>query len=92
MKPSKTSVLQVLTTAVPFAIVFPKFKKNAPLNFTSIQKSTAFMNVIQNSFNYAILGESGFNAVAKLIDNTQCHNLVYSDTNEVLSFFDELIS
>lgn len=92
LKPSKASVQQVTKTVAPFAIVFPKYQANQPINAKATEKATAFMSVIENSFNYAILGEFGFNAVAQLIDNTQCHTLTYSSTEEVLAFFEELAS
>ncbi|WP_114327590.1 HprK-related kinase A [Candidatus Colwellia aromaticivorans] len=92
LKPSTASVQQVAKTVAPFAIVFPKYQANQPINTKTTEKATAFMAVIENSFNYAILAEAGFNAVAQLIDNTQCHTLAYSSTEEVLAFFEELAS
>jgi len=50
------------------------------------------MGVIENSFNYAVLAKAGFNAVAQLIDSSQCQSLTYSNTEEVLAFFEELAS
>ncbi|MDX2367686.1 MAG: HprK-related kinase A [Colwellia sp.] len=92
LKPSTASVQQVEKTVAPFAIVFPKYQANQPISAKTTEKATAFMSVIENSFNYAILAKAGFNAVAQLIDNTQCHTLTYSSTEEVLAFFEELAS
>jgi HprK-related kinase A len=92
LKPSAFSVQQVEKTVAPFAIVFPTYQAKQPISVTTADKSSAFMSVIENSFNYAILAEAGFNAVAQLIDNTQCHTLTYSNTEEVLAFFEELAS
>ena len=90
LKPSSKSVAQVSDTVAPFAIVFPKFKPNTQLQVQECDKATAFMSVIENSFNYSVLAEPGFNAVADLIDIVQCHTLTYSDTEQVLAFFEEL--
>lgn len=92
LKPSTASVQQVAETAAPFAIVFPKYQAKQPISVETTEQATAFMAVIENSFNYAILAETGFNAVAQLIDNTQCYTLTYSNTEEVLAFFEELVS
>lgn len=92
LKPSTLSVQQVEQTVAPFAIVFPKYQAKQSISVTTTDKATAFMSVIENSFNYAILAETGFNAVSQLIDNTQCHTLTYSNTEEVLAFFEELAS
>ena len=92
LKPSALSVQQVDKTTLPYAIIFPKYHAKHPLHVQSIEQGMAFMQVIANSFNYAVLGKTGFNAVAKLIDNTQCHTLTYSNTKEVLSFFETLVN
>ena len=90
LKPSTDSVKNVDNTALPFAIVFPKYQANEAITITSTDQATAFMSIIENSFNYSVLGETGFKAVSKLIDNTQCYTLSYSNTEEVLAFFDGL--
>ncbi len=92
LKPSTFSVQQVEKTTAPFAIIFPKYQAEQVICIESTDKAAAFMNIIENSFNYSILGEAGFQAVAELIDNTQCHTLTYSNTAEVLAFFEELVS
>ncbi|MCW8832340.1 MAG: HprK-related kinase A [Colwellia sp.] len=90
LKPSKVSVQQVENTVAPYAIVFPKYQAKQPIQVNATDKATAFMGVIENSFNYSILAEAGFKAVSQLIDSTQCHTLTYSSTEEVLAFFEEL--
>ncbi len=92
LKPSTSSVEQVTKTVAPFAIVFPKYQAKQKINVETADKATAFMSVIENSFNYAVLAKAGFNAVAQLIDSTQCQTLTYSSTEEVLAFFEELAS
>lgn len=92
LKPSKNSVLQVDKSVAPFAIIFPKYMAKQPLIVEPTPKANAFMSVIENSFNYAILSKVGFDAVSHLIDSTQCFTLSYSNTEEVLSYFDGLVS
>lgn len=92
LKPSKESVAQLSVLSKPFAIIFPLYQTTAPLTVKPIDKADAFMKVIDNSFNYHLLGETGFNTVEHLVEQTLCQSLVYSDTKAVLSFFDELVS
>ena len=89
LKPSTVSVEHVAEPVRPFAIIFPKYQVNQAINVQETDKATAFMSVIENSFNYAVLAEAGFNTVAALIDQVQCHTLTYSSTEEVLAFFEE---
>lgn len=91
-KPSKNSVLQVDKCVPPFAIIFPKYQAKHPLTVEETGKAAAFMSVIENSFNYAILSKAGFDAVSYLIDNTKCFTLSYSNTEEVLNYFEGLVS
>ena len=92
LKPSTESVKQLNQQTAPFAIVFPVYEKNSKIIENKVDKADAFMKIIQNSFNYGLLGEVGFNTVEQLIDNSHCHALKYSQTDDALNFFDRLVN
>ena len=71
-------------------IIFPKYIANNELTVSPINKAQAFMAVIENSFNYGLLGKQGFNTLTQLINQCQCYDLTYSAIDDVVNFFDSL--
>jgi HprK-related kinase A len=88
LKPPKDSVKRMFEAAPPHCIVFPKYIENAEAKLTPVNQLEAFQQLIEHSFNYHILGEQGFNAIASLLKNVTCYQFEYSDfeqANELLS-------
>lgn len=77
-------------TAIPAWVVFPKYIAGASLTLEPLSKGQACIRLVENSFNYSILGEKGFDAVTKLIDKSDCFDFRYSVLAEAISQFDDL--
>lgn len=77
--------------AKPVFIVAPRYTENTDINLVSEPKGRMFMSLIKNSFNYHLLGESGFAAVCKLIDICDCYRFTYSNLDQAVQLFDSLI-
>lgn len=71
-------------------IVFPKWSAGADLSLESLPRSEAFLLLASNAFNYEVLGQTAFDAVAGLVRSCECRKLVYSDFDSVLQALDAL--
>lgn len=90
IKPPAESVARSDEPARPKWIVFPTFQLNAPTSLERFPKSRAFMRLADYSFNYSLLGTTGFDSVATLIDACECYEFSYSVLDEAIETFDNL--
>jgi HprK-related kinase A len=88
--PPRESVQRMMEVASPRWIVFPKYVQDAEPLLTRRSKVQTFTHFAENAFNYSILGELGFAAVGKLIDQCDCYDFVYSQLDDALEVFDWL--
>ncbi len=89
-KPPQNSIFQQNTTAPARWLVFPKFKNQAVTELTPIDKSSAFIKTTNNSFNYHLLMQEGFNTLAALVENCECYNFEYSNLEDAVNTFTTL--
>ena len=61
------------------AVVFPDFEAGAEASMRRIDKATAFLKLAGNAFNYEVVGERGFKAVAAIIRGCESYILRYGD-------------
>lgn len=90
LKPTQLSVERLNEKGIPRFIVFPKYEKLAETSIELKPKAEAFMQVIENSFNYTLLGSVGFDTLFNLISNSQSYSLRYSKADEAIAFFEQL--
>jgi HprK-related kinase A len=90
VKAPSSSVEMQAKMAAAKLVVFPRWQDGASLEIDSLSKSDGFMMVAMNAFNYELLGEAGFNTVAKIIGASDCYRLKYSDLDEAISAIDAL--
>ena len=90
LKPTNFSVTQVAVPAKPAWVVFPRWKKDASIQFNPLSKSLAFMGLAEQGFNYSVHGEAGFNILTKTIDACDCYDLTYSQLDEAIDVFSRL--
>jgi len=90
MKPPAGSVAQSHVTAKPAWIVFPKYQAGAPTHLEPLPKARAFMRMVENAFNYSLLGPQGFQMMANLIDACDCYEFTYSNLDEAVAAFADL--
>jgi HprK-related kinase A len=90
MQPPSPSVRRSQETAVPQWIVMPRFVADQALQLDPISKANAFWGVADNSINYEILGEMGFTALVRLIDECRCYTLTHRDVVDAVAVLDGL--
>jgi hypothetical protein len=54
-------------------------------------RARAFMLIAEQSFNYDIHGERGFDAVGDLVSHCACHQLTYSRLDDAVGIFEDLL-
>jgi hypothetical protein len=72
------------------AMVFPRYATTEKQLLSPREKSRSFILAAYHSFNYSLLGRTGFDAMVSLIDAVDCYDLVYHDLDWAISTFDEL--
>jgi HprK-related kinase A len=90
VKPPADSVRRQAEPARACWVVFPRWQKDAGLEFAPLSKSEGFMMLAMNAFNYELLGEAGFKTASDVVDRSECHRLVYSDLDEAVACLDRL--
>lgn len=76
--------------AAPHWIVMPRYKAAAPARLLPMERSRAFMQLVENAFNYAVFGAEGFHLLGSLVDRCQCYSFEYSSLEEAAELFDRL--
>lgn len=79
LMPPKESVERMHEPAKLHCFVFPKYVANSKASLKPIDKISAFELLIEQSFNYHILGEQGFNLLAEQLQTVECYEFQYSD-------------
>ena len=60
-------------------MLFPRYSSVDRQELTARSKTESFVLAAYHSFNYSLMGESGFAAMQTLIDSVECYDLVYRD-------------
>ncbi|WOJ95032.1 HprK-related kinase A [Congregibacter variabilis] len=91
LAPTAGSVAQANTSAQPRWLVFPRFLANSELQVAPIKKTSAFIRLMRNAFNYSALGLTGFNALSNLIDQVDAYQITFGDLNSAVHWCDQLV-
>ena len=92
MRASSESVARAQETAMPAWIVFPKWQAGAPATLTPVPRARAHMRLAENAFNYSLLGETGFQAVARLAEQVRTFDFEYSVLDDAIAVFEQLLA
>ncbi len=77
-------------TAAPGWVVFPKYTAGAPAQFSAVSRGRTLLRLIENAFNYNVQGGQGFEALANLVEASQCSEFSYSSLSQAIAAFDRL--
>lgn len=92
MRAPDESVARSCEEAKPAAVIFPKYRKGATTELSSISKGRTFLTLAENSFNYHVLGGAAFNSLTAMIDQSQCYNFTYQHLDSAYKTMDSLIN
>lgn len=90
MQPPPASVHAADELARPAWIIMPRYQAGAPAELTALPKGEAFIQAADQSFNYSLLGQEGFEAMGRLVDNCECLRFHYGELEEAVAVFDRL--
>ena len=90
VRPPVESVRRVREPAQPRWIILPKYARDAPPDMAPHSRARAFMLLAEQSFNYQIHGQQGFDEVSRLIDQTDCFRFTYSRLEDAERSFNAL--
>jgi len=87
----ESALLQQSTPVKPAFLVFPHYQDNAEKQLKQLPKARALMTLAEHAFNFNILGEEGFDAMANMIDQVECYDFTYANLATALDGIDSLI-
>jgi HprK-related kinase A len=67
-----------LQSAQITAVVFPKYQAGNELSVEQVSQVVGFAKLVHHSFNYSVLGESGFSTLQKVVENSDFYTASYS--------------
>lgn len=89
--PPRPSVEAVHEPARPAWIVFPVFERGAENRLEAVTRGTALMRCADNSFNYSVHGQSGFETLAATVSACECRELRFDDLEQAVERIEELV-
>lgn len=91
LKVSGESIVQNLQPAIPKLIIFPKWTAGSALRVAPLGAGQAAMRLIDQAFNYSILGTEGFQRLVALVRNTEAWEIEYSSLDEARDALETLV-
>jgi HprK-related kinase A len=76
--------------AHPAWVVVPRYVAGASACRLDLERAQGFMTLVENSFNYDVLGARGFEIIAAVVDHCDCFEFEYSSPTEAVAFFNSL--
>lgn len=92
MRVPDASVRRAHEPATIGGVVFPDFQPNAPATLRPLGQSAAFLKLAHNAFNYEVIGEPAFHAVAAIVRRVPSCILCYGDLAAAHSAIDTFVS
>ena len=92
MRASNESVARALEPALPSWIVFPQWRAGAPATLLEVPRARAHLRLAENAFNYSLLGEAGFQTVARLVEQVRTVDFSYGVLDDAIAAFERLLA
>jgi HprK-related kinase A len=77
VRPPRESVEASTRPALPGWIVMPAYRASHRRELARVSKVSAFMQLVDSAFNYSLHGRRGFDALARLVDASECYRFTY---------------
>lgn len=92
MKVPSDQVRRLDEAARPRWVVFPKYVPDAPPTLRPRSKAESMLELGRNAFNYTLLGLTGFEVLADVVDGCDCYDFSYSRLEDAVAVFDRLVA
>ena len=83
---------RIKETALPRWVIFPKFVADSAPHLVARSKANSMLELGRNSFNYMVLGRTGFEALSRVVDASDCYDFQYSRLDDAVAVFDDLVT
>src|SRR6266581_8754711 len=90
LAPDRHGVDGIDLPASPRLILFPSYRAGGDIVIEPIGKSRAMLKLAANSFNYELLGPSGFLALKRIVESTPCFRLGFGRLDDAIAAAAEL--
>jgi hypothetical protein len=90
LKPSQETVLRMHEPCRIGWVIFPRWQSGSPTRLTRRPRADTFVFAAENSFNYSVLGETGFRTLEGVIREAECFDFRYSCLDDALATFERL--
>lgn len=90
MKVLPEHLSRMAESAIPKWVVFPKYVQGSVATMSPYSKSQSMLELGANSFNYSLLGATGFDVLSQLVAVSDCYKFQYSVLDEAVDTFDQL--
>jgi HprK-related kinase A len=89
-RPPAQTVARAAEKAMPGWVVLPRYVAGADACLQPVPKARAFMQLVDNAFNYDVHGRQGFKILARVIDQCDCYEFTYSSLDDAAAVFARL--
>ncbi|HHH36201.1 MAG TPA: HprK-related kinase A [Gammaproteobacteria bacterium] len=90
MKPPRDSVRRAGEGAPARFVVAPRYLPGGRGRLEAEGRAAMLMTLVENAFNYNVVGKAGFTRLADLIDACECYRFEYDDLPGAVEVFDAL--
>jgi HprK-related kinase A len=90
LKPSQDTVTRMHESSRIGWVIFPRWEADAQAKLTRRPRADTFVFAAENSFNYSVLGETGFRTLEGLIRHADCYDFRYGKLEDALLTFEKL--
>ena len=91
MKMPALQVQRMGERAQPCWVVFPQYVPNANAELTGRSKANSTLELAKNSFNYMVLGLTGFEILTDVVGQCECYDFRYANLEDAVAVFDKLV-
>lgn len=90
MRPPTASVQRAGEASRPACVILPRYQPDTDTQFEPYSKARTCLLLAEQSFNYHVHGQRGFEAFSSLVEQARCFSLTYSRLDEALGLLNEL--
>jgi len=90
MRAPAEHVARMHESARPRWVIFPRWVAGSAPELTPRSRALSVLELGRNAFNYAQLGEQGFELLTDLVQDCDCHDFRYSSLADAVTLFDRL--
>ncbi|MDI6740578.1 MAG: HprK-related kinase A [Candidatus Edwardsbacteria bacterium] len=84
LRPSPASVAAMSHCSRIGCVVFPRYCPDSSTRITPLARSEVFMRLVENAFNYSLLGETGFIALGRIVDGVEGVVVEYESLEDII--------